>query len=82
MAELFCPATWRMFDEKLSAADFRDLHCWALTGCSSDRTGEAMQNRTTVKCAVVLVLSPHRRPEVLVRRQADVVEIIAALAAR
>jgi hypothetical protein len=29
-----------------------------------------------------LVLSPHRRPEVLVRRQADVFEIIAALAAR
>jgi hypothetical protein len=68
-----------MFDEELSAADFRCLHCWALT---SGRTGGAMQNRTTVKCAVVLVLSPHRRPEVLVRRQADVVEIIAALAAR
>jgi hypothetical protein len=73
----------RVFNEKLSSVDFRRLRCWGLTGCSSDhRASEAMQNRTTITRAVVLVLSPHRRPEVLVRRQADVVEIIAALAAR
>ena len=72
----------RAFDEKLSAVSFRCLHYWGFTYCCSDRAGEAMQHRTTIKCAVLLVLSPHRRPKVLVRRQADAVEIIAALAAR
>ena len=40
-----------------------------------------MQHRTAVECANLLVLSPDRRPEVLVRRQADAFEIIVALAA-
>ncbi len=39
-----------------------------------------MQHRTAAKCAVVLVLSSDRRPEMLVRRQADAFKIIVALA--
>src|SRR5262245_45552238 len=44
-----------MFDEKLSAVSCRCLHYWGFTYCGSDRAGEAMQHRTTIKCAVLLV---------------------------
>ena len=40
-----------------------------------------MQHRTAAKRAIVLVLPAHRRPKMLVRRQADAVEIVVALAA-
>jgi hypothetical protein len=43
--------------------------------------GETMQHRTAAKRAIVLALPAHRRPKMLVRRQADAVEIVVALAA-
>ena len=71
-----------MLDEKLSAIGFHSLRYWGFTHDGSDRAGEAMQRRTTIECAVILVVSPHRRAKVLVRRQADAAEVIATLVFR
>jgi len=74
----------RCFNEKISVVFSGGLHRWRFVrrGLSLNNTsaGQTMQHRAAGKCAVVLVLSAHRWPKMLVRGQAHAGEIVVALA--
>jgi hypothetical protein len=74
-----------VFHEKISVVRSRGFHCWCFSSCvlpfGNACAGETMQCRAAATRALVLVLPAYRRPKMLVRRQADAVEIIVAVAA-